>query len=157
MDYPQYQPPEIRGRQPGEIIDLQPDLDPDEVLRLRYYLKTDRDLAETARRVALEETTGRWIGRQTSPRPTFHAAQAQVARIEEYGVGEGVIEIWCPLVNVAEEAGAYYQLMMLSVGGPILEFAFYEQVAFPWTGCCCPSMKIWMTKLSAPMLNCLMK
>jgi ribulose 1,5-bisphosphate carboxylase large subunit-like protein len=50
--------------------------------------------------------------------------------MERYGPDEAVIDVLSPVSNMDLEADPFYQLQMLSVGGPILEFVFYNRVAF---------------------------
>jgi len=124
-----YVPLEIRGREPIDVIELDSQHDPDDSILFVYYIKTNSDLVETAKKIAEEETTGKWIGRGT-PTSVFHSAQADVCRIEKYAPGEGVIYVRSPLVNLDMDSDLFYQISMLSVGGPILEFVYYQSVAF---------------------------
>lgn len=124
-----YVPVEVRGRKPVDIIELPARLDPAEALEFTYYVKTEGDLEKVTRKIAEEETTGRWIGRG-QPTSLFHAARAEAVRIEKYDRSDGVVTIRAPLANLDPEADPYYELQMLSVGGPILEFVYYTEVAF---------------------------
>ncbi len=51
-------------------------------------------------------------------------------RIERYDRGDGIVTIRAPLENLDPEGDPYYEVQMLSVGGPILEFVYYNEVAF---------------------------
>src|SRR5689334_9718427 len=124
-----YTPPEVRGRQPVDIIELPGRLDPSEALEFTYYVKTEGDLEKVTRKIAEEETTGRWIGR-SKPSDLFHSARAEAVRIERYDRSDGVVTIRAPLTNLDPDADPFYELQMLSVGGPILEFVYYTEVAF---------------------------
>jgi len=124
-----YSPPEVRGRQAVDVIELSGRLDPSEALEFTYYVKTEGDLEKVTRKIAEEETTGRWIGR-SEPTPLFHAARAEAIRIVKYDRSDGVVTIRAPLANLDPEADPFYELQMLSVGGPILEFVYYTEVAF---------------------------
>lgn len=124
-----YVPPEIRGRQPVDVVEIPARIDPAEALEFTYYVKTDGDLVKVTQKIAEEETTGRWIGRDT-PTSLFHAARAEAVRIERYDRGDGVVTIRAPLANLDPEADPFYEVQMLSVGGPILEFVYYTEVAF---------------------------
>ncbi len=124
-----YTPTEVRGRQPVDLVELTSRIDPSEALEFTYYVKTDGDLEKVTRKIAEEETTGRWIG-GGQPTELFHAAQAEPVRIERYDRGDGIVTIRAPLANLDPEADPYYELQMLSVGGPILEFVYYTEVAF---------------------------
>jgi len=124
-----YVPAEIRGREPVEIIELDSQHDPKDSILFVYYIKTNSDLVETAKKIAEEETTGKWIGGGT-PTSVFKSAQADVCRIDKYAPGEGVIYVRSPLVNLDMDSDLFYQISMLSVGGPILEFVYYQSVAF---------------------------
>jgi ribulose 1,5-bisphosphate carboxylase large subunit-like protein len=124
-----YTPPEVRDRKPIEVLELPSRLDPSEALEFTYYVKTDGDLVQVTRKIAEEETTGRWIGRGT-PTELFHDARAEAVRIERYDHSDGIVTIRAPLANLDAEGDPYYELQMLSVGGPILEFVYYTEVAF---------------------------
>jgi len=125
----EYVPVEIRGREPLETIELDSQHDPEDAILFIYYIKTQADLVETAKKIAEEETTGRWIGGGT-PTQTYSSARADVCRIDKYGDGEGVIHVRSPLGNLDAGSDLFYQIAMLSVGGPILEFVYYQNVAF---------------------------
>ena len=124
-----YVPPEVRGRSPVDVVEPPSRLDPAEALEFSYYVKTDADLVKVTAKIAEEETTGRWIGRGT-PTPLFHQARAEAVRIERYDRGDGIVTIRAPLANLDPDADPYYETQMLSVGGPILEFVYYTEVAF---------------------------
>ncbi len=125
-----YQPVEVRGRRPVEVVELPGRIDPAQALEFTYYVKTEGDLVAVTRKIAEEETTGRWIGGGT-PSDLFQSARAEAIRIEKYDRNDGVVTIRAPLENLdVEEADPYYELQMLSVGGPILEFVYYTEVAF---------------------------
>ena len=124
-----YEPIEIRGRKPVDVVEMSPSIAPGEALEFTYYVKTDGDLVQVTKKIAEEETTGRWIGRD-QPTVLFHRARAEAVRIERYDGGDGVVTIRAPLANLDPEADPYYELQMLSVGGPILEFVYYTDVAF---------------------------
>lgn len=126
----EYTPHEVRDRQPVDVVELPGRLDPAESLEFTYYVKTDGDLVKVTAKIAEEETTGRWIGRGT-PTEQFHAARAEAVRIERYDRGDGIVTIRAPLANLdLDDADPYYEVQMLSVGGPILEFVYYTEVAF---------------------------
>jgi len=120
---------ETLGREPADIIELESRHDPAHSLTLIYYVKTKGDIVEVAREIARDETTGKWIGAY-EPGEVFHKAQADVCRVERYGPGEGVIHVRSPIYNMDLDADLLYQFMMLTIGGPILEFVYYDQVAF---------------------------
>lgn len=124
-----YAPVEIRGREIIDVVELETQHDPENSIVFVYYIKTESDLVETAKRIAEEETTGRWVG-GGKPTKTFESARAEVFKIEVYGPGEGVIYVRSPLTNLDMDSDMFYQISMLSVGGPILEFVYYQKVAF---------------------------
>ncbi|HEV3163005.1 MAG TPA: hypothetical protein VGZ22_03110, partial [Isosphaeraceae bacterium] len=124
-----YSPPEVRGRRPVDVVELPGRIDPAEALEFTYYVKTEGDLEKVTRKIAEEETTGRWIGR-AQPTELFHASRAEAVRIVKYDRSDGVVTIRAPLANLDPEADPFYELQMLSVGGPILEFVYYTEVAF---------------------------
>ena len=125
----EYRGNEILGREPVEVIDVESAHDPADSVELVYYLKTRGDLVKVACDVARDETTGPWIG-AGEPTEVFKKAQADVFRIEKYGPSEGVIYVRSPLRNLDLNADLVYQFLMLTIGGPILEFVYYDQVAF---------------------------
>ncbi|RKY04745.1 hypothetical protein DRP77_03005 [Candidatus Poribacteria bacterium] len=127
--YGEYEPVEIKGREPIDVIELESQHDPDESITFVYYIKTNADLIETAKKVAEEETTGRWIGNKPVTE-LYLKARADVSRVEVYGDGEGVIYVRSPIRNLDLDGDMFYQLQMLSAGGPILEFVYYERVAY---------------------------
>ena len=82
-----------------------------------------------AKVIARDETTGKWIDR-SDPTDVFTHAQADCCKVERYGPNEGVIHVRSPLYNIDLDADILYQFMMLTIGGPVLEFVYYENVAF---------------------------
>jgi ribulose 1,5-bisphosphate carboxylase large subunit-like protein len=126
-----YEPIEVRGREAVEVTEVTGHIDPSEAIEFTYHVKTaEGDLARAAARIAEEETTGRWVG-SGGPTPTFRAARAEAVRIEEYDRGDGIITVRAPLLNLdmEDEADPYYEIQMLSAGGPILEFVAFGEVA----------------------------
>ena len=123
----EYLPPEIRGKQLQEVLELDSRHDPADSIELKFYLKdkTGGNFAETARRFARDETTGDWLG-GPEPTETFLAAQADVVAIERYGPHEGIVHIRTPLRNMNLDENPFYQLIMLAVGGPALEWVYSE-------------------------------
>jgi len=130
MSTDDYVPLEIRGKSVLEVKEWEPEHDPAECFRFRYYVSTQGDIEKVTHRIALEETTGRWIGRFAEETEICRRARAQAVRMERYGPGEAVIDVLSPVSNIDLDADPFYQLQMLSVGGPILEFVFYDRVAF---------------------------
>ncbi|NOZ21945.1 MAG: hypothetical protein GXP25_12755, partial [Planctomycetes bacterium] len=120
---------EILGREPVEVIELDSRHDPAESISLTYYIKTKGDLVEVAKEIARDETTGKWIDK-TDPTDVFNHAQADCWKVERHGPNEGVIHVRSPLYNIDLDSDILYQFMMLTIGGPILEFVYYENVAF---------------------------
>jgi len=124
---PPYIPPEVRGKELHDVIVLGSRHAPQESILFTFFLRdrTGGDFVETAKRFARDETTGDWLG-GPEPTPTFLAAQADVERIEKYGPSEGIIYVRSPIANMNLQAGMLYQLMMLAVGGPALEWVYAE-------------------------------
>lgn len=120
---------ELEGRKPKDVIEVASKHDPKRSLTLKYYLKTRGRLQDVAKNVAKDETTGSWVG-QGKPTKTFGDAQADVCRIEVYGNGEGIIWVRSPMGNLDLSSDFLYQFLMLTIGGPILEFVYYDGVAF---------------------------
>jgi ribulose 1,5-bisphosphate carboxylase large subunit-like protein len=120
---------ELEGRKPIDRLEFESRHDPQDSLVLTYYLKTSGDLTRVAKEVARDETTGGWIG-AGQPTETFLAAQADVKRIDIYGDDECVIQVHSPVRNMDLDSDFLYQFLMLTIGGPILEFVYYQGVAF---------------------------
>jgi len=125
----EYRGYELMGRDPIEVVELDSRHDPKESLSLVYYVKTRGDLIKVARKMARDETTGDWIG-QEKPTQLFLNSQADVYKIERFGPSEGVIYVRSPVGNLNLETDLLYQIMMLTIGGPVLEFVYYDRVAF---------------------------
>lgn len=123
-----YIPYELKGKELLEVIHLGSKFSKEESIELKFYIKTTGDLIKVAQDIARDETTGPWVG-QGDPTPLFLRSQADVDRIERYGENEGVIYVRTPLSNISEEADPLYQFIMLAVGGPVLEFVYYQEVA----------------------------
>jgi len=124
----EYVPYELKGKELLEVIEIGSKFSREEAIELKFYIKTDKDLIQVAKDIARDETTGPWVG-QGEPTELFIRSQADVDRIERYGENEGVIYIRTPLSNISQEADPIYQFIMLAVGGPVLEFVYYQQVA----------------------------
>ena len=120
---------EIEGRRPKDVVTFRSRHKASESMRLTYYMKCRGDILSVAKRVARDETTGPWVG-AGKPTATFRKAQADVEKVEVYAKDEGVITIRSPLYNMDMGADLLYQFMMLAIGGPILEFVYYDRVAF---------------------------
>ncbi|GAI05330.1 unnamed protein product, partial [marine sediment metagenome] len=125
----EYRGYELVGREPVDVIELTSRYDPEKFLSLVYYIKTRGDLIKVAREMARDETTGDWIG-QKKPTQLFLNSQADVYKIERFGPSEGVIYVRSPVSNLNLETDLLYQIMMLTIGGPVLEFVYYDRVAF---------------------------
>ncbi|GAI48015.1 unnamed protein product, partial [marine sediment metagenome] len=125
----EYRGYELMGRDPIEVVELDSRHDPKESLSLVYYVKTRGDLIKVARKMARDETTGDWIG-QEKPTQLFLNSQADVHKIKRFGPSEGVIYVRSPISNLNLETDLLYQIMMLTIGGPVLEFVYYDEVAF---------------------------
>ena len=125
----EYRGYELMGRDPIEVVELDSRHDPKESLSLVYYVKTRGDLIKVARKMARDETTGDWIGQQ-KPTQLFLSSQADVYKIERFAPSEGVIYVRSPISNLNLETDLLYQIMMLTIGGPVLEFVYYDEIAF---------------------------
>jgi len=125
----EYRGYELMGRDPIEVVELDSRHDPKESLSLVYYVKTRGDLIKVARKMARDETTGDWIG-QEKPTQLFLNSQADVHKIKRFGPSEEVIYVRSPVSNLNLETDLLYQIMMLMIGGPVLEFVYYDEVAF---------------------------
>ncbi|MFQ5888303.1 MAG: RuBisCO large subunit C-terminal-like domain-containing protein [Candidatus Hydrothermarchaeales archaeon] len=117
------------GREAVDIVELASRHDPEKSLSLIYYVETKSDLIKVAKEVARDETTGSWIG-QGNPTQLFLNSQADVYKIERFGPSEGVIYVRSPVSNLNLDSDLLYQIMMLTIGGPVLEFVYYDKVAF---------------------------
>jgi len=123
-----YIPYELKGKELLEVITLGSKFSKEESIELKFYVKTTGNLVKVAQDIARDETTGPWVG-QGEPTQLFIRSQADVDRIERYGEKEGVIYIRTPLSNISSETDPLYQFIMLAVGGPVLEFVYYQEVA----------------------------
>jgi ribulose 1,5-bisphosphate carboxylase large subunit-like protein len=123
-----YIPYELKGKELLEVINLGSKFSKEESIELKFYVKTTGNLVKVAQDIARDETTGPWVG-QGEPTQLFIRSQADVDRIERYGEKEGVIYIRTPLFNISSETDPLYQFIMLAVGGPVLEFVYYQEVA----------------------------
>jgi len=123
-----YIPYELKGKELLEVITLGSKFSKEESIELKFYVKTTGNLVKVAQDIARDETTGPWVG-QGEPTQLFIRSQADVDRIERYGEKEGVIYIRTPLFNISSETDPLYQFIMLAVGGPVLEFVYYQEVA----------------------------
>ena len=120
---------EVDGRRVKDVVTFRSRHPREESIRLTYYVKTRDDIVKIAKRIARDETTGSWVG-SGKPTEVFKKAQADVERVEVLAKNEGVITIRSPLYNMDMKSDLLYQFMMLAIGGPILEFVYYDHVAF---------------------------
>ncbi|MFH0965150.1 MAG: RuBisCO large subunit C-terminal-like domain-containing protein [Planctomycetota bacterium] len=120
---------EIEGRRPRKVVTLPSRHDPSESMRLTYYVRCRGDILAVAKRIARDETTGSWVGKG-KPTAIFERSQADVESVEVYAENEGIITIRSPILNMDMEGDLLYQFLMLAIGGPILEFVYYDRVAF---------------------------
>ena len=125
---PEYVPPEIRGKNLLEQREIGSNYPPDMSIRLKLYVRTQGSLDKVAAEIARDETTGKWIG-AGPPSALYQQCVADVDKIEVYGEGEGILHLHSPIINVDKSRDILYQLLMLAVGGPVLEFVYYDQVA----------------------------
>ena len=98
-----YEPAEIRGREVVDVVAFDTSLAPDESITFQYYVKTESDLVQVTRKIAEEETTGRWVGRG-EPTDTFRAARAEPVELRRYDANDGVVTVRSPLANVDFDA-----------------------------------------------------
>ena len=125
----EYRGYELLGKEPVDVIELTSRHNSEESLSLVYYVKTRGDLVKVAKGMARDETTGSWIG-EGKPTQLFSSSQADVYKIECFGPSEGVIYVRSPISNLNLDSDLLYQIMMLTIGGPVLEFVYYDKVAF---------------------------
>ena len=126
---PAYRAFEIENRKPKDVVKFRSRHALPESMRLVYYVKGRDDIVKLAKRIARDETTGSWVGTD-KPTKTYRDAMADVEKVEVYGKTEGLMTIRSPLVNLDMGGDVLYQFMMLAIGGPILEFVYYDRVAF---------------------------
>ncbi|MCM8757189.1 MAG: RuBisCO large subunit C-terminal-like domain-containing protein, partial [Candidatus Omnitrophica bacterium] len=123
-----YGPEELQGKELKEVVKICSAHSPDESLELVFYLKCAGEVVSVAKRLAQDETTGGWIG-HGEPTRLFHQSMADIDRVYVYGKSEGIVVMRTPLSNLSE-ADPLYQILMLAVGGPVLEFVYYSRVVF---------------------------
>ena len=58
----EYRAHELVGREPIDVKEFESRHDPEESMRLTYYLKSAGDLLSVAEAFARDETTGSWVG-----------------------------------------------------------------------------------------------
>lgn len=124
-----YEPKEIRGRTPVEKLSPGSKHDARDSIRLTYYIRTAPGVAvvDIVDKLAQDETTGPWVG-TAKPTALFENAIADVDTFDLYSGNEAVVTFHSPVSNIDLDADPLYQLMMLAVGGPVLEFSYYEGV-----------------------------
>jgi len=122
-----YLPKELRNKKVKDIVSIGSQYKKEESIEIVYYLKCDGDIREVAEKLAINETTGKWIG-VGEPTSLFKKCIADVDKIYIFNRGEGIIFIRTPLINLSEENDPLYQILMLACGGPVLEFVYYSDV-----------------------------
>ncbi|MCM8802953.1 MAG: RuBisCO large subunit C-terminal-like domain-containing protein [Candidatus Omnitrophica bacterium] len=123
-----YLPEELRRKELKDILKLNSNYEKEESIEIVYYLKSEKDIIEVAKKLAIDETTGKWIG-QGKPTSLFKKCVADVDKIYVFDKNEGIIFIRTPIINLSEEKDILYQILMLACGGPVLEFVYYSDVA----------------------------
>lgn len=123
-----YLPTEVRNREWKDIIVLGSQYKKEESIELVYYLKCEGDIIEVSKKLAMDETTGKWIGKGKPPL-LFKKCVADVDKIYVFDKGEGIVFIRTPIINLSEEKDPLYQILMLAIGGPVLEFVYYSDVS----------------------------
>ncbi|MCM8804634.1 MAG: RuBisCO large subunit C-terminal-like domain-containing protein [Candidatus Omnitrophica bacterium] len=123
-----YLPEELRKKRLKDVIELNSNYGKEESIEIVYYLKSEQDILEVAKRLAIDETTGKWIGK-SKPTSLFKKCVADVDKIYVFDKGEGIIFIRTPIINLSLKKDPLYQILMLTIGGPVLEFVYYSRVA----------------------------
>lgn len=59
-----YLPEELRKKKLKEIIELKSNYGKEESIEIVYYLKSKEDIVKVAKKLAIDETTGKWIGQK---------------------------------------------------------------------------------------------
>lgn len=124
----EYIPPELRGKTLVDTIKVGSNHRKEDSIVFQFFVKTGDDLLTVAKSLARDETTGKWIG-VSPPTSLFKDAMADVDRIDVYGKNEGVVYVHSPIINIDLSSDTLYQFLMLAVGGPVLEFVYYEKVS----------------------------
>ena len=123
-----YTPKELRGKKLKDIIEINSNYKKEESIELVYYLKCEKDIVDISKKLAIDETTGKWIGKE-KPTSLFKKCVADVYKIFVFDKGEGIVFIRTPIINLSFEKDPLYQILMLACGGPVLEFVYYSKVA----------------------------
>ncbi|MCM8809444.1 MAG: RuBisCO large subunit C-terminal-like domain-containing protein [Candidatus Omnitrophica bacterium] len=123
-----YLPKELREKRLSKIVELNSNYSKEESIEIVYYLKSEGDIVEVAKKLAIDETTGKWIGKG-KPTKLFKKCVADVDKIYIFDKGEGIVFIRTPIINLSEEKDFLYQILMLACGGPVLEFVYYSKVS----------------------------
>jgi|GEM_PF-4427265 ribulose 1,5-bisphosphate carboxylase large subunit-like protein len=58
-----YIPKELRGKKLKVIVEIGSNYKKEESIELIYYLKCEKDIVDTSKKLAIDETTGKWIGK----------------------------------------------------------------------------------------------
>jgi len=122
-----YLPKEVRNKELKDIISLGSQYKKEESIEIVYYLKCEGDIVDISKKLAVDETTGKWIGKGIPP-SLFKKCVADVDKIFVFDKGEGIIFIRTPIINLSEKNDPLYQILMLACGGPVLEFVYYSDV-----------------------------
>jgi len=75
-----YIPKELRGKKLKEIVEIGSNYKKEESIELIYYLKCEKDIVDTSKKLAIDETTGKWIGKG-KPSSLFKKCIADVDKI----------------------------------------------------------------------------
>ena len=122
-----YLPVEVRDKDLKDVVKVGSQHPEEESIGMVFYLRCEGDIVEVAKKLAMDETTGKWIGKGEVT-SLYKKCVADVDKVLVYGKGEGIVFMRTPLINISEE-DPLYQIMMLAVGGPVLEFVYYSSVA----------------------------
>lgn len=92
-----------------------------------YHLETKGDMKAAAEKIAIEETTGNWVGAD-QPTELFQKSRGQVYDLEEIEPGKAIATIAYPTSNLPVDKYLIPSLWLFMTGGPMFEREFVDRV-----------------------------
>jgi ribulose 1,5-bisphosphate carboxylase large subunit-like protein len=102
-----------------------------------YYLEVSKGtLLDAATKIAVEESTGEWVG-EDKPTELFQRSRAEVYKLEELEPGKGMATVAFPISNMCLDKYFMPSFWLFMTGGPLFERLFCDTVRL--TDFCLPS------------------
>lgn len=93
-----------------------------------YYLEVSKGtLLDAATKIAVEETTGDWVG-DDEPTELFRRSRAEVYNLQELEPGKGIATVIFPVSNMAVDKYFIPSFWLFMTGGPLFERLFCDTV-----------------------------